>query len=321
TGGGLSQVQGLSEGCGDYWAASYKRSLGLWDPSEDAYHHVFGWDGHNQFWPGRRVDLMGTYPTSLSGGIHNQGQFWSSSMMLIWDVLGQEKTDRIFWEGIAMTGSSASQNDAAVGVFLAANALGYSLADRQTVHTILTDRGYQLPAFNVLPVEWDFVTAIPRDKTILVQWGTVSETDNAFFELERFDPVSSSFTTLASMAPNQEGSYSLEDDFPFPGTNTYRIRQVDHDGTHSYSKIVSASLPHLAEEQWQLSPNPTNYEIFLRFNEQNKGPRVLRILDLQGREYLSTEISGAGATISVADLPPGVYLIQTKEGSRRFVKQ
>lgn len=46
--GGLSQVEGLSEGFGDYVAMSYSRSLNLWSKSEDEYDWVFPWDGHNQ---------------------------------------------------------------------------------------------------------------------------------------------------------------------------------------------------------------------------------------------------------------------------------
>jgi len=47
TNGSLSQVQGLSEGCGDYWAQSYSRSLGQWPLSAPAYNWMFSWDGHN----------------------------------------------------------------------------------------------------------------------------------------------------------------------------------------------------------------------------------------------------------------------------------
>jgi hypothetical protein len=41
TNGNLSQVEGLSEGCGDYWATSYIRSTGYWTPAYPAYNWVF----------------------------------------------------------------------------------------------------------------------------------------------------------------------------------------------------------------------------------------------------------------------------------------
>ena len=51
TSGGLSQVEGLSEGSCDYWCTSYIRSTGYWTPAYPAYNWVFIWDGHNPFWP------------------------------------------------------------------------------------------------------------------------------------------------------------------------------------------------------------------------------------------------------------------------------
>ncbi|MFK8165651.1 MAG: PepSY domain-containing protein, partial [Lewinella sp.] len=68
--GGLSQQQGLSEGCGDYWAASYNRSLGDWTPADEQYFWVFNWDGHNEFWNGRNCGVSTTWAPNLSGGIH-----------------------------------------------------------------------------------------------------------------------------------------------------------------------------------------------------------------------------------------------------------
>ncbi|SIQ33773.1 Thermolysin metallopeptidase, catalytic domain [Chryseobacterium sp. RU37D] len=60
TNGNLSQVQGLSEGCGDYWAQSYSRSLNQWPSSAAAYNWMFSWDGHNEYWPGRITNYTAT---------------------------------------------------------------------------------------------------------------------------------------------------------------------------------------------------------------------------------------------------------------------
>src|SRR5690606_28354314 len=51
--GSLSQIEGLSEGSGDYLAVSWMRSFDLWAPTDPQYNWVFGWDGHNPFWGGR----------------------------------------------------------------------------------------------------------------------------------------------------------------------------------------------------------------------------------------------------------------------------
>ena len=146
TGGNLSQVNGLSEGCGDYWCASYNRSLGDWQPSDPAYNWVFNWDGHNAFWPGRIVNYGATYPAGLVGGPHADGQIWATAMMKVWDAIGQTRSDVAFWNGLGMTGSSASQNDAANAVYQAAINMNYSYSDLESIHTIFTATGYTLPA-------------------------------------------------------------------------------------------------------------------------------------------------------------------------------
>ncbi|HSH03758.1 MAG TPA: proprotein convertase P-domain-containing protein [Anaerolineae bacterium] len=175
TSGGISQVDGLSEGVGDYWAQSYNRSLGYWAPTDPAYNYVFNWDGHNEFWPGRTTayDAPGAdpdYPGGLTGSIHTDGQIWATCMMRIWSDpvwgpagAGQQPTDTIFWEGLGMTGGSASQNDAAVAVMQAAIDLGYAANELQAIHSIFTSCGYTIPA---LPVS-DFTLAVTPDMSMV----------------------------------------------------------------------------------------------------------------------------------------------------------
>ena len=148
TSGGLSQVDGLSEGCGDYVAQSYNRSLGYWSSSDPQYNWIFNWDGHNECWGGRTSDYGAMYPGGLVGQIHTDGQIWSTCLMGLWDLIGQQEMDKIFYEGLGMTNGASSQNDAAVAVYQAAVNLGYTNDQIVTIHTTLSACGYTLP---VLP--------------------------------------------------------------------------------------------------------------------------------------------------------------------------
>ncbi len=145
TSGGLSQVEGLSEGSGDYIAQSYNRSLGNWDPADPAYHWVFNWDGHNPFWPGRVTNYGASYPGGLTGGIHADGQIWSTCLMGIYDDIGRQEMDKAFYEGLGMTNGSSSQNDAANAVYQAALNLGYTSQQIISIHNGFTSTGYTLP--------------------------------------------------------------------------------------------------------------------------------------------------------------------------------
>ncbi|QQS36697.1 MAG: T9SS type A sorting domain-containing protein [Ignavibacteriales bacterium] len=141
TAGSLSQVQGLSEGCGDYWTTSYIRGKGILTPSHPAYFWVFVWDGHNPFWAGRIVNYTAHYPQGLTGTIHTDGQMWASSLMSIWDLIGKEATDTDFLEALAMTNSSSNQQDAA-NAFIAADQTVYSGSHLAQIIPVFADRGY-----------------------------------------------------------------------------------------------------------------------------------------------------------------------------------
>ncbi len=142
--GGLSQVEGLSEGLGDYFAQSYSRSLGQWAANEAPYHWVFSWDGHNEFWGGRITNYGAAYPGGLIGQVHTDGQIWASSLMRIWNDVGRAKTDAAVCEGIAMTNSGSSQNDAAQAVLTAAIALGCTPAEIDAFVTHFQATGYDV---------------------------------------------------------------------------------------------------------------------------------------------------------------------------------
>ncbi len=145
TGGNLSQVNGLSEGSGDYWATSYSRSLNQWTVSDPEYNWMFSWDGHNEWWNGRITNYTALYPGGLTGSIHTDGQIWATCLMRIYDQIGRAQVDKAFLEGLAMTGSSTSQQDAAIAVRQAAIDMNYSCADVDVFTQEFIATGYQLP--------------------------------------------------------------------------------------------------------------------------------------------------------------------------------
>jgi PKD repeat protein len=141
TSGGLSQVQGLSEGSCDYWSTSYIRSTGYWTPANPAYNWVFIWDGHNPFWAGRITNYTAHYPEGLTGTIHTDGQMWSSSLMSIYDLIGKVPTDKNFLEALSMTNANSNQQDAA-NAFITADQLLYSGSHLAQIIPVFADRGY-----------------------------------------------------------------------------------------------------------------------------------------------------------------------------------
>lgn len=175
TNGNLSQVNGLSEGSGDYWASSYSRSLNQWTLADPEYFWMFSWDGHNPFWNGRVTNYPNLYPGGLVGQIHTDGQIWATTLLRIYDIIGRTKVDAAFLEGLAMTGNSTSQEDAAIAVRQAAIDMGYSCADVNVFTTEFEATGYNMPALP--PVTGSETSTICIGESITVN-GTVYDANN-----------------------------------------------------------------------------------------------------------------------------------------------
>lgn len=101
------ETMSLQEGSSDYWAASYSRYINDYN-----WGFVFSWDGHNEFWNGRRCDLDWVYPDDYVSG-HSGGQIWSSALMKIWVDIGRDITDQLFLETHYIWGYAPGLQDAA----------------------------------------------------------------------------------------------------------------------------------------------------------------------------------------------------------------
>ena len=218
TAGGLSQEDGLSEGCGDYWAQSYNRSLNNWTSSDAAYNYVFNWDGHNTCWAGRTTGYTASYPGGLVGQIHTDGQIWATCLMKIYDLIGKTQTDKIFFEGLAMTNSSSSQNDAAVAAYQAAISMSYPQSEIQTIYDEFTDCGYTLPEAPAAPIA-DF------------------SADNTFLCIDS-GPVVVNFSDLTSGVPT---SWSWSFEGGTPSTSTAQNPSVTYTAVGSYQVVLTAT--------------------------------------------------------------------------------
>jgi PKD repeat protein len=258
TSGNLSQVEGLSEGCGDYWASSYLRSTGYWTSSDPSYNWVFIWDGHNPFWPGRITNYAAHYPEGLTGQIHTDGQMWASSLMSIYDLIGRTATDSDFLEALSMTGSSSGQQDAAYA-FMAADQSLYGGVNLPSITQVFQDRGYIESA-----VTADFISDVTGGQAPL----TVQFTDMSV-------AVSGTITSWEWDFDNDGtiDSYDQNPAWTYTENGTYTVSLTASDGTESdtetkqdYISVNSGILV------WEGEANGANYSgAFIRDYLQSQG--------------------------------------------------
>ena len=172
-----------------------------------------------------------------------------------------------------------------------------------------------------LPVSLTRFTAAAQGPGVQLAWATATEKNNDRFEVQR-SADGAEFATIgtvrgqgSSVTPH---AYTFVDAAPRPGLNYYRLRQVDFDGTASFSPVVSArGAAPAATAALEIYPNPNAGTLRLRGLSAADAPGRYRLLDLRGRVQGQGEL--AGPSLDVKGLPAGSYLLEvtTAQGVRR----
>ena len=171
-----------------------------------------------------------------------------------------------------------------------------------------------------LPVELTAFTATAAGPAaVRLAWATASEKNSAWFDVERSaDGVAFARmgTVAAAGSSSAARSYELLDARLPAGAALlyYRLKQVDADGTFSYSPVRTVALAGAgAAAGLALYPNPAHSAATLLGALPGA---VVTVLDALGRPVASATADAAGtaALALPALLPAGVYVVRA--GSR-----
>ncbi|KAB2921572.1 MAG: T9SS type A sorting domain-containing protein [Bacteroidetes bacterium] len=181
-----------------------------------------------------------------------------------------------------------------------------------------------------LPVELTSFTAAAKGRGVELTWKTAGETDNKGFEIER---KSGGAWVNIGFVPGH-GTSSTPRTYSFvdasaSGTLSYRLKQVDNDGSFSYSNEVEVLVGPAVSgyELTQNYPNPFNPSTTIRFAVPVSGPASVRVYDITGREVavLFDGTAQAGERYSLqfnaAGLSSGIYFYTLQSASYREVRK
>lgn len=178
-----------------------------------------------------------------------------------------------------------------------------------------------------LPVELTYFGG-EKDRTAnVLAWTTASETNNAFFTIERSED-GKHFEALSDMEgsgnSSEEKRYVYYDNQPLE-TSYYRLKQVDFDGQFTYSKIVVIDRKVENITIKNIYPTPTKDEITIEFKALTAGPAYIVVQDVFGKTVMSqsidTEQNIQSQTINLEGLPNSVYFVSINQGSNRVTKR
>jgi len=185
---------------------------------------------------------------------------------------------------------------------------------------------FALASGTALPIELLTFTAQKNGEQARLLWQTASESNNAFFAVERASE-GSGFREIGrvdgSGNSTEVNAYLFNDETPMPGVNYYRLRQTDFDGTESYSPVAAVVFE--STQAMLLYPSPTSGELSITFAEALEETAVWEIYDVAGRRLMDgkTDVDAAGFTVETQYLPEGMYVLILQNGRQinmeRFV--
>ncbi len=184
---------------------------------------------------------------------------------------------------------------------------------------------------SALPVELVSFNASANSEIAKLNWETATEVNNYGFEIERA-PFNQNGTKPSRVDWEKIGfvkgngnSNSLHKytftDKPLGGTKfQYRLKQIDMDGSFTYSKVVEVNLIINNFELGQNYPNPFNPSTVINYKLSRKSNVILKIYDAIGNE-VATLVNGvkpAGSynvNFNASNLASGLYIYRIQAGN------
>ncbi len=171
----------------------------------------------------------------------------------------------------------------------------------------------------VLPVELTSFSANTIGNEIELNWQTATEKNNEGFEIYRNGKKITFVNGKGTTTEKQ--NYSFKDKGLSAGIYSYRLNQIDFDGTQNIIAETSVNL--VLPEQFSLKqnyPNPFNPTTTIKYQTAATGIVSLKVYDILGREVatLVNETKAPGnyeENFNAANLPSGIYIYKLQAGS------
>jgi hypothetical protein len=168
-----------------------------------------------------------------------------------------------------------------------------------------------------LPVEFISFKAEKIGKSAVLTWVTASELNNAGFTIERSQDALhwTSIGFVASLSSDGNSQQKLHyryvdnDLSNCKGNIYYRLKQIDFNGTTSYSKVRSIRND-VSENQLVVIPNPARDHIEIDFGTNLPQAKIL-VFTSQGNLVLQSFVEQANAVnLNIEQLPSGIYILK-----------
>lgn len=168
----------------------------------------------------------------------------------------------------------------------------------------------------VIPVELTSFAGIVEGSSVLLKWQTATETNNKGFEVERKN-ADNNWTKIGFVQGKgttvQKADYSFTDKSLNAGKFIFRLKQIDFDGSFTYSKEIEINSVNITEYRLEQNyPNPFNPSTVINYKLPFESKVKVNIYNTTGQliKELVNGVKDAGAYNIIFDasqLSSGVY--------------
>jgi hypothetical protein len=182
---------------------------------------------------------------------------------------------------------------------------------------LLNYQNFEVQGYTVgiVPVELTSFAAVVVGSNVELNWSTATELNNQGFYVERSS--GSEFTSVGFVAgygtTTETRNYTFVDRNVQTGNYSYRLKQVDFDGTFEYSDVVEIEIGTPASfTLGQNYPNPFNPSTKINFTLAVDSKVSLSVFDVLGQEVMTiinNELTAGNHQVdfSAVGLNSGVY--------------
>ncbi len=178
----------------------------------------------------------------------------------------------------------------------------------------------------LVPVELISFTATKSNDVTLLNWTTASEVNNNYFAIEHSTDAEQFSQIGKVLSKNGNSTSILKYDFihtnPSKGINYYRLKQIDFDGSYTYSDVRSVIFG--SQSGLIIYPNPTHEMLMVEIPSGMDENAILEITNATGqvvRSLNNPQDNGKIISLNVKDLADGYYFLQIKTTANIFREQ
>jgi len=181
-----------------------------------------------------------------------------------------------------------------------------------------------------IPVELVSFAAAVEGNSVNLSWQTATELNNSGFEVQRKSENSQwkkiGFVEGAATT-TESRSYSFSDSYSGQGTVSYRLKQIDFDGTSTFSNVVNVKFSIPSEFKLnQNYPNPFNPSTTVSFTIPKSSNVKLNIYNQIGQQVgelvnRNLEAGSYNYTWNAANQSSGIYFYELQANEFKSVRK